>query len=157
MIEIPRGSRNKYEWDDERRVMRFDRRIPGAVTYPRDYGFIPDTLAADGDPVDALVLLEEPTFPGIWITARPVGVCWTDAEKYREPKIICVPVHDPSYASVADISELPQYMLDEIKQFYDVYKDFDDGHASHFTGFDDAKAARDIIRKARTEARRHGS
>ena len=157
VIEAPRGSRNKYEWDGERRVMRLDRRIPGAVSFPADYGFVPDTCGVDGDPVDALVLLSEPTFPGIWVTARPVGVCWTDAEKYHEPKLICAPVDDPSYAEIVDISDVPQHVIDEITQFFDVYKDFDDGHGSSVLRFEGHEAARQIVRKARKEAEKRAS
>ena len=157
VIEAPRGSRNKYEWDAERRVMRLDRRIPGAVAFPADYGFVPDTRGVDGDPVDALVLLEEPTFPGIWVTARPVGVCWIDAEKYHEPKLICAPVGDPSYGTVHDITEVPQHVIDEIKQFFDVYKDLDDGHDSSVLRFEGADSARRIVREARKDAEKRAS
>ena len=150
VIEIPRGSRNKYEWDERRRVMRFDRSVAGAVAFPADYGFIPQTCSDDGDPLDALVLLDEPTFPGIWVLTRPVGVCWTDAGKYQEPKIICVPVNDPSYTRVRDLGDLPDVVRDEIQQFFNVYKDFDDGHDSRFMRFDDHNAAKAVIRNSRT-------
>ena len=76
VIEIPRGSRNKYEYDHERHIIRLDRRLFTATAYPADYGFIPDTLSEDSDPLDALVLLDDPTFPGCWVAARPVGVFW---------------------------------------------------------------------------------
>src|SRR6478752_5763042 len=87
VIEIPRGSRNKYEFDHELGVMRLDRRLFSATVYPADYGFVPDTLADDGDPLDALVLLEEPTFPGCWVTVRPVGVLWMADEAGRDAKL----------------------------------------------------------------------
>ena len=90
------GSRNKYEYDHEQHVIRLDRRLFSATVYPADYGFIPDTLAEDGDPLDAIVLLEEPTFPGCWITARPVGVFWMTDDKGPDAKIVCVPAGDPT-------------------------------------------------------------
>ena len=97
MVEIPRGSRNKYEYDHERGVMRLDRRLFSATVYPADYGFIPDTLALDGDPVDALVLLEDPTFPGCWVRSRPVGMLVMQDEAGEDAKVICVPPDDPRY------------------------------------------------------------
>jgi inorganic pyrophosphatase len=149
VVEVPRGSRNKYEWDEERRVIRLDRRIPGAVVFPADYGFIPETVAVDRDPLDALVLLQEPTFPGVWVTARPIGVCWVDAGKYREPKLICAPIDDPSHAALRDITDVPDTMLGEIAQFFNVYKELDDGHDARADGFDGHKVACAIVRKAR--------
>ncbi len=97
VIEIPRGSRNKYEYDHERHVIRLDRRLFSATVYPSDYGFVPDTLAGDGDPLDVLVLLDDPTFPGCWIEVRAVGVFWMEDEKGPDAKILCVPSHDPNY------------------------------------------------------------
>ena len=95
VVEIPRGSRNKYEMDKERGVIRLDRRLFSATFYPADYGYIPDTLGEDGDPLDALVLLDDPTFPGCWVSARPVGVFWMADDKGPDAKIICVPAGDP--------------------------------------------------------------
>ncbi len=105
VIEIPRGSRNKYEFDHERHVMRLDRRLFTATVYPADYGFVPDTLAEDGDPLDALVLLAEPTFPGCHIDARPLGVFWMRDEKGPDAKIICVVAGDPDYDSVRELGD----------------------------------------------------
>ena len=103
VIEIPRGSRNKYEYDHERHVIRLDRRLFSATVYPADYGFVPDTLALDGDPLDVLVLLEDPTFPGCWVEVRAVGVFWMEDEKGPDAKILCVPSHDPIYEDVHDL------------------------------------------------------
>ena len=108
MIEIPRGSRNKYEYDHEQHVIRLDRRLFSATVYPADYGFVPDTLALDGDPLDVLVLLEDPTFPGCWVEVRAVGVFWMEDEKGPDAKILCVPSHDPTYETPShDIGDLP--------------------------------------------------
>jgi inorganic pyrophosphatase len=122
VVEIPRGSRNKYEFDHERGVMRLDRRLFSATVYPADYGFVPETLAEDGDPLDALVLLEEPTFPGCWITARPVGVLWMTDDAGPDAKLICVEAHDPRYSDVTDLDGIQPEMLAEIRHFFEVYK-----------------------------------
>jgi len=156
-VETPRGSRNKYEWDHRHGTMRLDRRVPGAVAFPADYGFVPETLASDGDPLDALVLLDEPSYPGIVVCARPIGVCWVDAPKYREPKLICAPLDDPTYASARDIRDLPTALLEEIQQFFDVYKDLDDGHDARADGFDGHQVARDVVHHARRRAQKRAS
>jgi inorganic pyrophosphatase len=153
LIEVPRGSRNKYEWDPQRRLMRLDRRIPGAVSYPADYGFIPDTLAVDGDPLDALVLLQEPTYPGVLVVARPVGVCWVSEEGYREAKVICAPIDDPSARNIVDIGDLPKFVLDEICQFFNVYKELDDRPNAHCDGFEGREVARSVITEAQAAAK----
>ena len=103
VIEAPRGSRNKYEFDHDRHVLHLDRRLFSATVYPADYGFIPDTLAEDGDPLDAMVLLEEPVFPGCWVSVRPVGIFWMEDEKGPDAKIICVPLGDPRWDQVGDL------------------------------------------------------
>ena len=121
-IEIPKGSRNKYEYDHERHVMRLDRRLLSATTYPADYGFIPETLGEDGDPLDALVMLEDATFPGCLVPARPVGVFWMEDEKGADAKIICMPDRDPFWDGFHEISELPEALLAEIEHFFNVYK-----------------------------------
>jgi inorganic pyrophosphatase len=103
VIEIPKGSRNKYEFDHERQVLRLDRRLFSATFYPADYGFIEDTLAEDGDPLDALVLIADPTFPGCHLTARPLGVFWMEDEKGPDAKIIAVVDGDPDYAGSTNL------------------------------------------------------
>jgi inorganic pyrophosphatase len=122
VIEIPKGSRNKYEYDKKRGVIRLDRRLLSATTYPADYGFIPDTLADDGDALDALVLIDDPTFPGCWVRARPLGIFWMEDEHGDDAKIVCVVADDPFWDSVNEIDDLPEPLLEEIKHFFDVYK-----------------------------------
>ena len=141
MIEIPRGSRNKYEYDHHRDVIRLDRRLFSATVYPADYGFVPDTLALDGDPLDVLVLLEDPTFPGCWVEVRAVGVFWMEDEKGPDAKILCVPSHDPAYFAVHDISDLPQRLLDEIEHFFDVYKMLEPEKNTTTRGYEGYEAA----------------
>ena len=94
VIEIPRGSRNKYEIDHHDGRIYLDRRLFTATTYPADYGFVPDTLGGDGDPLDALVLLDDPVYPGVWVEARPVGVLYMQDEAGEDAKLICVPPGD---------------------------------------------------------------
>ena len=157
VIEIPRGSRNKYEYDHVQHVIRLDRRLFSATVYPADYGFIPDTLAEDGDPLDALVLLEEPTFPGVWVRARPIGVFWMEDEKGPDAKIICVPEHDPVYEGVIGLDELRPHLLDEIHHFFDVYKLLEPGKDTITRGYEGRAAALAEIEacRARYEASPH--
>ena len=111
LIEIPRGSRNKYEYDFELKRMRFDRMLFSSMMYPADYGFIPETLALDGDPLDVLVLVNEPTFPGCVMQVKPIGVFHMADEKGPDEKIICVPISDPIWNKLDDLSKgtLPNY------------------------------------------------
>jgi adenylate kinase len=141
VIEIPRGSRNKYEYDHERHALRLDRRLFSATVYPADYGFFPNTLAEDGEPLDAMVLLEEPTFPGCWITARPVGVFWTEDEQGPDAKILCVPLSDPRWSTVLDLADIPDFLLSEVRHFFEIYKDLEPGKSSSTTGFEGRDAA----------------
>ena len=141
VVEIPRGSRNKYELDHHTGVIRLDRRLFSATVYPADYGFIPDTLGEDGDPLDALVILEEPTFPGCWITARPVGVFWMEDDKGPDAKIICVPADDTRWLHVAEIGELPDHLTQEIEHFFNVYKMLEPDKHSNTRGFEGTEPA----------------
>ena len=122
VVEIPKGSRNKYEVDKETGVIRLDRRLFSATVYPADYGYIPDTLAGDGDALDAMVLLDDATFPGCWITARPVAVLWMEDDKGEDAKIVCVPAGDPRWAQMNDLANLPGELVQEIQHFFEVYK-----------------------------------
>ena len=122
VIEIPRGSRNKYEIDHEDGRVYLDRRLFTATTYPADYGFIPDTLAGDGDPLDALVLLEDPVYPGVVVECRPVGVLYMQDEAGEDAKLICVPPKEPRFANVNDLADLTPQLVEEIQHFFDVYK-----------------------------------
>jgi inorganic pyrophosphatase len=152
MVEIPKGSRNKYEWDHERHIMRLDRRLFSATVYPADYGFVPDTLSGDGDPLDALVLLEDPTFPGCLVRARPVGVFWMTDEKGEDAKLICVPVDDPSSGTVCELSDLPPHLLAEIEHFFAVYKMLEPDKEFSTRGFEGRDAAWQEIAASRARA-----
>jgi len=121
-IEIPMGSRNKYEWDDELGGVVLDRRLFTSMSYPADYGYIENTLGEDGDPLDALVLVGEPTFPGCRIRVRPVGVFHMTDEKGPDEKVICVPLKDPLWSGISDVHDIPAALRDELEHFFQVYK-----------------------------------
>jgi inorganic pyrophosphatase len=141
VVEIPRGSRNKYEYDHEHHVLRLDRRLFSATFYPADYGFFPNTLGEDGDPLDALVLLDDPTFPGCWVAARPVGVFWMEDDKGPDAKIICVPAFDPRWEPVREIDDVPEPLRAEIEHFFDVYKMLEPDKHSTTRGYEGRDAA----------------
>ncbi|HRW92311.1 MAG TPA: inorganic diphosphatase [Thermotogota bacterium] len=122
MIEIPKGSRNKYEYDKEKKQIRFDRTLFSAVHYPTDYGFFLDSLALDQDPLDAMVLVWEPTFPGCLIDAKPIGVYKMWDEKGADEKVLCVPTHDPIWSPIEELEGVPPHLLKEIDHFFSVYK-----------------------------------
>lgn len=125
MVEIPKGSRNKYEYDKQEGRIYLDRMLFSAVHYPADYGFFPDTLAEDNDPLDALVLGGEATFPGCFIRVKPVGVFDMWDEKGPDKKVLCVPVSDPQWNWVDDLEDVPHHLLNEVTHFFKVYKDLE--------------------------------
>lgn len=125
VVEIPKGSRNKYEWDPVLGGIKFDRLLMSAATYPADYGYLRGTLGQDGDPLDALVCLYEPTFPGCLIPVKPVGLFKMSDEHGIDDKIICVPVHDPYWNWYEELDELPLLLRQEIEQFFSIYKDLE--------------------------------
>ena len=147
MVEIPKGSRNKYEFDKKTQRIVFDRMLFSAVHYPSDYGFIPDTLALDGDPLDALVLVTEPTFPGCMISARPVGLFKMTDEKGEDDKILCIPVRDPLWNHIHELDQVPPHLLLEIEHFFNVYKDLEKKKVS-VQGWDHKQAALEVIQQS---------
>lgn len=148
MIEIPKGSRNKYEYDKVNKVIKFDRMLFSSVHYPSDYGFIPDTLAEDGDPLDVLVLVSEPTFSGCMIDVRPIGLFKMWDEKGPDEKILCVPIRDPLWNHIKDLDGVAPHLLKEIEHFFKVYKDLEKKKTG-VEGWQDLKAALQSIEDAR--------
>ncbi|WP_416211048.1 inorganic diphosphatase [Frankia sp. Cr2] len=126
-IEIPKGQRNKYEMDHHTGRIRLDRMLFTSTHYPSDYGFIEGTLGRDGDPLDALVLLEEPTFPGCLVRCRTIGMFQMSDEKGPDDKVLCVPVADVRQEHLRDIRHLPEFDRLEIQHFFEVYKDLEPG------------------------------
>jgi inorganic pyrophosphatase len=158
VIEIPKGQRNKYEMDHESGRIRLDRMLFTSTRYPADYGFIEDTLADDGDPLDALVLLDEPTFPGCLIKCRAIGMFRMRDEMGLDDKVLCVPATDPRMAHLHDISDVSDFDQLEIQHFFEVYKALEPGksvEAFTWTGRADAEA--EIIAcRERLAASSHG-
>jgi inorganic pyrophosphatase len=126
-VEIPKGQRNKYEMDHETGRIRLDRMLFTSTRYPADYGFIEGTLAPDGDPLDALVLLDEPTFPGCLIRCRAIGMFRMRDEKGGDDKVLCVAATDPRMAHLTDIEDVSEFELLEIQHFFEVYKELEPG------------------------------
>jgi len=150
-VEIPGGSRNKYELDKETGAIVLDRRLFTSMSYPADYGFIEGTLGEDGDPLDALVLVGDPTFPGCRIRARAVGVFHMTDEKGPDEKIICVPLNDPIWSRIHDIHDVDAPFREEIEHFFQVYKDLE-RKKTETRGFGNRDDAIRIIAEARERA-----
>lgn len=156
LIEIPKGSRNKYELDKATGLLKFDRMLFSAVHYPSDYGFIRDTLAEDDDPLDALVLVWEPTFPGCLIDAKPIGLFKMWDEKGRDEKILAVPLNDPMWNHLERLSDVPPHLLKEIEHFFTIYKELE-SKKTGVEGWEDREAAIRVIEDARARFVAQGS
>lgn len=154
-IEIPAGGRNKYEVDHASGRLRLDRMLFTPLVYPADYGFIEKTLGKDGDPLDVLVLLEEPTFPGVQLTARPVGVFEMLDENGDDEKIIAVLDGDPRWEHIQDIEDVPVDVRDRIRHFLSHYKDLEPGKFVKTRGFQPLKVAEKVISEATHAYRSH--
>jgi inorganic pyrophosphatase len=146
LIEIPAGSKNKYEFDKDLNAMALDRVLAASVMYPYDYGFIPNTLADDGDPLDGMVMMDQPTFPGCVIAARPIGMLEMIDGGDRDEKILCVPDKDPRYANVKSLKDVPQHRLDEIAEFFQTYKNLEK-KSVEILGWKDVDAVLPLVEK----------
>ena len=124
-VEIPKGSRNKYEYDTDLGALVLDRFLFSSMVYPTDYGFIPDTLARDGDALDAMVCVSEPTFPGCVIPVKPIALFKMEDDKGTDDKVLCVPLQDPAWNRLETLDDLPHQLRDEIEHFFSVYKDLE--------------------------------
>lgn len=125
VIEIPAGSKNKYEFDKELNAFTLDRVLYSSVSYPYDYGFVPNTLGDDGDPIDGLVLMDQPTFPGCIVPARPLGMLIMIDSGDRDEKLLCVPLKDPRYNHVKSLNDIAPHRLEEIAEFFRTYKNLE--------------------------------
>jgi inorganic pyrophosphatase len=148
-VEIPKGSRNKYEYDDELDAIKLDRFLFSSMVYPTDYGYFPETMAEDGDPLDAMVCVSEPTFPGCVIEVKPIALFKMEDDKGIDDKILCVPIQDPAWNGLDELDDLPDQLRDEIEHFFSVYKDLEqkkvtvDGWYSREDGLKQIKEARE--------------
>ncbi|MDQ3850029.1 MAG: inorganic diphosphatase [Actinomycetota bacterium] len=147
IVEIPKGSRNKYEWDPERRIIVLDRYLSSSVVFPTDYGFIEQTIGEEGDPLDVLVAVSEPTFPGCGIVAKPIGVLFLRDGEDREPKVLCVPCEDPNWQEMRSAQDVPTQLREEIEHFFVAYKRRE-GKEVQADGWEDADRAREIVADA---------
>src|SRR5882762_1656930 len=147
VIEIPSGSRNKYELDKASGMLKLDRVLCSAVHYPGDYGFIPRTLHEDGDPLDVLVLVKEETFCGCMIDVRPLGVLRMLDRGEPDDKILAVPLHDPYYEEYFDIADIPGHQLREVEYFFSTYKDLE-GKRVQIKGWEKSDVAMRIINES---------
>jgi len=156
VVEIPRGGRNKYEWDPELGAIKLDRFISASVVYPTEYGYVPETLAPDGDPLDVLVCVSEPTFPGCVILTKVIGLFRMADEKGPDDHVVCVPFNDPTWNTLEDVDDLPEQLRKEIGHFFDIYKDLDPDRHSEVKGWGDRQSALQTIEQARAKFRENG-
>jgi inorganic pyrophosphatase len=148
IVEIPKNSSNKFEYDGELGVFRLDRALYSPLHYPGDYGFIPGTLAEDGDPLDVLTLVDEPSYPGVLILVRPVGVLDMFDQKEPDQKILAVPKANPRFDQIHTMDQVFLHNLREIEHFFTIYKELE-GKRTEMGGWRGAQEARDLIRVAR--------
>jgi inorganic pyrophosphatase len=154
-IEIPKGSRNKYEWDEDLGALKLDRFLFSSLVYPTDYGMIRDTLAEDGDPLDAMVCLTEPTFPGCVIPAKLIALFSMRDDKGQDDKLVCVPFDDPNWNHMETLDDIPQPLRDEISHFFSVYKT-PEGKVVKVDGWHERDRALEVLEDARTRFREQG-
>lgn len=147
IVEIPKGSRNKYEYQKANGVIFLDRVLYSSLHYPGDYGLIPQTFYDDGDPLDILVMMNEPTFPGCIIQARPVGIFRMLDRGQRDDKVLAVPATDPLFDGYQDLADIPQHFLNEVAHFFEVYKDLE-GQRTKPMGWESAEVAKAEIERA---------
>jgi inorganic pyrophosphatase len=141
IVEIPKGSRNKYEYNKENGIIVLDRVLYSSMNYPGDYGLIPHTFYDDGDPLDILLMVNEPTFPGCVIQARPIGIFRMLDRGVADDKVLGVPATDPLFADYHDLKDVPQHFLHEVAHFFEVYKDLE-GQRTKPLGWEDCEAAK---------------
>lgn len=145
VIEIPKGSRNKYEYDKDLESFALDRVLYSPFVYPADYGLIPQTIYDDGDPMDIMVLMEQPTFPGCIIEARPIGMMRMIDGGDNDDKILAVPLNDPRFEDIKDIDDVPSHLLKEIAHFFKEYKHLE-GKSTDVLGWENAQKAMEAIK-----------
>jgi inorganic pyrophosphatase len=154
IVEIPKGSRNKYEYDHESHAIKLDRFLFSSVVYPTDYGFFPDTLSQDGDPLDAMVCVSEPTFPGCLIEVKAIALFRMEDDAGIDDKVLCVPLQDPGWNKLETLEDLSEQLRDEIAHFFSIYKNLEkkavrvDGWYSREDALEEIEASRRRFREA---------
>jgi inorganic pyrophosphatase len=152
LIEIPKGSRNKYQWDEALGGIKLARFLFSSVVYPTDYGFVPETRSPKGEALDAMVAVSEPTFPGCVIPVRLVAILRTEDERGQDDKLLCVPCDDPGWSQIDDLDDVPQRMRTEIEHFFAIYKE-PEGRDVTVHGWEDAAVAQQVLEEARDRFR----
>jgi inorganic pyrophosphatase len=148
LVEIPKGSRNKYQWDEELGGIKLARFLFSSVVYPTDYGFVPETLSPKEEPLDAVVCVSEPTFPGCLIPVRAVGILRTEDERGQDDKLLCVPFRDPAWSDVHALEHVPAGLRREIEHFFAIYKE-PEGIQVTVHGWEDAAVAEQVLEESR--------
>jgi inorganic pyrophosphatase len=148
LVEIPKGSRNKYQWDEELGGIKLARFLFSSVVYPTDYGFVPETVSVKGEALDAMILVSEPTFPGCVIPVRAVGVLRTEDERGQDDKLLCVPFNDPGWTNIERLDDVPAGMRNEIEHFFAIYKE-PEGREVIIQGWEDRDVAEQLLGEAR--------
>ena len=147
IVEIPKGSRNKYEWDEEMQAIKLDRFLFSSVVYPTDYGYLPESMAADGDPLDAMVCVSEPTFPGCRIPVKVIALFRMRDDKGQDDKVLCVPYQDPNWNHMERLEDLPEQLRVEIAHFFSMYKQ-PEGKAVEVEGWFSREEALTVIEES---------
>jgi inorganic pyrophosphatase len=147
-VEIPQGSRNKYEFDESSGTIRLDRHLFSSVVYPVDYGFVENTRTKTGHHLDALVLVSEPTFPGCRIDAKPVGLFQMRDEAGIDDKVLCVPLHDPEWSEIDELEDVSETLRESITHFFAVYTELEPGRITSIEGWADREAAERAVVEA---------
>jgi inorganic pyrophosphatase len=152
LVEIPKGSRNKYQWDEDLGGIKLARFLFSSVVYPADYGFVMDTTSPKGEALDAMILVSEPTFPGCRIHVRAIGVLRTVDERGQDDKVLCVPFNDPGWQDLESLDDVPERMRVEIEHFFSIYKE-PEGRTVTIHGWEDRDVADALVREARERFR----
>ncbi|MEW5798628.1 MAG: inorganic diphosphatase [Bacteroidota bacterium] len=153
VVEIPKGSRNKYEYDVNLGVFKLDRVLYSSMHYPEAYGFVPSTLWDDGDPLDILIFIDQPLFTGVVVEVKPIGILRMKDEKGPDDKLLSVAVNDPTYRNINDVTEVPNHLLVEIEHFFTSYKLLENKHVQSF-GWDNVLVALEAVRHGREQYER---
>jgi inorganic pyrophosphatase len=148
LVEVPKGSRNKYQWDEGLGGIKLARFLFSSVVFPTDYGFVPRTLSPKGEALDAMIAVSEPTFPGCVIPVRVVAILRTEDDRGQDDKLLCVPCEDPGWSDVQDLGDVPERTRAEIEHFFSIYKEPEGRHVT-VHGWEDASVARAVLQEAR--------